>query len=378
MPSATPPVQATNPASSATGAQRSANPEVAGIPGLFARIAGQMQEEAGAELPAESEALATEVSEELAQSLGQKDSAAGADTLTGQPLTENTDLAEETETAQGIHHALHVLSQLREARTQMANSQGNADPLATALQAVGRAAEARPATGGNTQPLNTTAQTQQAQTQGNLPTLNPQLEALKSAQTGQGGNITLAARFEGLKPLESLQPSTVASGQHAALLHQPSAPRGEAVQNIPRFDVPGNIQQPAWQQALSERVVMLGRQDIKQAELHLHPAELGPVNIRIETARDQAAIQFAAVNADTREALEAALPRLREYFNQQGMNLVRADIQHHFGGQGQDPNQSGGSLFAPQTSVSTAEVQESLPQTTARAPSSDSLLDLYA
>jgi flagellar hook-length control protein FliK len=49
--------------------------------------------------------------------------------------------------------------------------------------------------------------------------------------------------------------------------------------------------------------------------------------------QDLANVSFIAQNAAAREALEAALPRLREMFDQNALQLVRADVSDSGAGQ---------------------------------------------
>ena len=64
----------------------------------------------------------------------------------------------------------------------------------------------------------------------------------------------------------------------------------------------------------------------ERAELKLHPAELGPVNVRIEMRADQASIQIVAASPETRSALEQSLPQLRDLLAGQGITLGQASV----------------------------------------------------
>jgi flagellar hook-length control protein FliK len=69
----------------------------------------------------------------------------------------------------------------------------------------------------------------------------------------------------------------------------------------------------------------------------MNPADLGPVQVRIEMNQnqDQASVWFTAEHADTRSALEQSLPRLREMFSAQGMSLTDAGVFGNRSGQQQ-------------------------------------------
>jgi flagellar hook-length control protein FliK len=86
------------------------------------------------------------------------------------------------------------------------------------------------------------------------------------------------------------------------------------------------LHQANWDQALGERIQWLLGQGSQGAQIKLNPAHLGPMEVRIQMQNDQANIQFTATHAVVREALEAALPRLREMLGASGVELVNVDV----------------------------------------------------
>src|SRR5690606_41715436 len=56
------------------------------------------------------------------------------------------------------------------------------------------------------------------------------------------------------------------------------------------------------------------------------PAELGPVELKIQVHQDQATIQVQAQNASVREALEMHVHRLREALANNGLGLAQFDV----------------------------------------------------
>ncbi|MCB1845471.1 MAG: flagellar hook-length control protein FliK, partial [Halioglobus sp.] len=100
----------------------------------------------------------------------------------------------------------------------------------------------------------------------------------------------------------------------------PAAPNpGIAAINVPVTDA-------RWGEALADRVMWTAGQKLDSAEIRLNPAELGPVRIKIKIDDKQAQVTFSAHHAVTREAIEQALPRLRELFSGEGLNLANADV----------------------------------------------------
>lgn len=98
----------------------------------------------------------------------------------------------------------------------------------------------------------------------------------------------------------------------------------------PGFSLAQPVGRPEWGEALGTRVVWLARQGIQAAEVRLHPAHLGPIEIQVSIADETARVAFAAHHPHTREALEAALPQLKEMFAAQGLQLTDAAVSHRF------------------------------------------------
>jgi flagellar hook-length control protein FliK len=67
-------------------------------------------------------------------------------------------------------------------------------------------------------------------------------------------------------------------------------------------------------------------QHLKVAELHLNPPELGPLQITLTVNNDQASAQFVSQHASVREAIEAAMPRLREMLAEGGITLGNTSV----------------------------------------------------
>jgi flagellar hook-length control protein FliK len=99
-----------------------------------------------------------------------------------------------------------------------------------------------------------------------------------------------------------------------------------AVSGQPTLNLQPALQSEAWGRVLSSRVIWMAREGVQQASLKLNPANMGPVEVKLHMHHDQATISFIAQHAATRDALEQALPRLRESFQENGMELAHADV----------------------------------------------------
>ncbi|MGD1983756.1 MAG: flagellar hook-length control protein FliK [Chromatiaceae bacterium] len=90
--------------------------------------------------------------------------------------------------------------------------------------------------------------------------------------------------------------------------------------------IPQTVGGRSWPGALAERVVWMAQGDHQFARLTLNPPQLGPLEVRVSVSQDQASVTFVAAHAAVREALEAAMPRLREMLDQQSLALVHAEV----------------------------------------------------
>ncbi len=126
--------------------------------------------------------------------------------------------------------------------------------------------------------------------------------AVESAASA-GNNAVGAAPARAESPLRAYQSAAPAAAQ---------------------VDVP--VGRQGWNEAVLEKVMWFSSQQIGSAEIHLNPAELGPLSVRISTHQDQASVYFTSHHASVRDAVDQALPRLREMFDSQGIQLLDAGV----------------------------------------------------
>jgi flagellar hook-length control protein FliK len=89
-----------------------------------------------------------------------------------------------------------------------------------------------------------------------------------------------------------------------------------------------------WDSALGQKIVWMSSQQQHVAELSLNPPDLGPLQIVLTVNNDQASAMFVSHNADVRQALETALPRLKEMMADSGISLGNTTIASDSSGQG--------------------------------------------
>jgi len=87
-----------------------------------------------------------------------------------------------------------------------------------------------------------------------------------------------------------------------------------------------SVRDSIWGERVSERVIMMAGNQLKSAEIRLTPAELGPLRVQVAIDDGAANVTFHAQHALTRDALEQALPRLREMLAENGLTLGNAQV----------------------------------------------------
>lgn len=117
--------------------------------------------------------------------------------------------------------------------------------------------------------------------------------------------------------------STPASSSTAPLMTQ-TASATTSTPSTPMLNA--QLGSDEWQQALSQQIVMFTRNGQQNAELRLHPADLGAIQISLKLDNDQAQISMASSHSHVRAALEAALPQLRNALAESGINLGQSQV----------------------------------------------------
>jgi flagellar hook-length control protein FliK len=87
------------------------------------------------------------------------------------------------------------------------------------------------------------------------------------------------------------------------------------------------LDSPSFAPALATQVRWLVHEGVSQAQLKLHPAEMGPVSVRIVLDGREARIDFGADVAATRQVLEASLPVLAAALDDSGIRMTGGSVR---------------------------------------------------
>lgn len=150
-------------------------------------------------------------------------------------------------------------------------------------------------------------------------------------QAAAGGEQAQASKPDMSRPLSDLEDLVRAMDMNQKG-QAPQATSGAANASAPNAaataaqTVQLPFQHPKWGEAMAERVVWMVNNQMQEAGLRLNPAHLGPIEVKISMENDQANIQFTVQHGQVKEAVEAALPRLRDMLAQGGVQLQDANV----------------------------------------------------
>jgi flagellar hook-length control protein FliK len=95
-----------------------------------------------------------------------------------------------------------------------------------------------------------------------------------------------------------------------------------------------------FREALNVQVSVLARDGVHHAELHLNPADMGPLSVQITLDGQQAQVHFGSDSALTRQIVETGLPSLAAALRDAGLTLSGGGVSQHASGQRQAARQS--------------------------------------
>lgn len=143
-----------------------------------------------------------------------------------------------------------------------------------------------------------------------------------------------------------------------------SGPQPQGGAPIASAHVASALHDPQWGQDFSQRIVWMARSELQSAHLSLNPANLGPIEVTLNLGAEHATAVFSSPHGEVREALEAALPRLREMLAGAGISLGDAQVnsqsqrdlaQSGHPGSGHASNRAAEAILAGDDAVNTKE-----------------------
>ena len=152
-------------------------------------------------------------------------------------------------------------------------------------------------------------------------------------QGNKAFNMPSLENAETIKPAASDKQSFSASLESAMPTATADMPApNKLIEN--RAEVPAltkPMSHPGWSKDLGEQIIWMKNKELSAAEIRMNPVHLGPISVRIDVNQEhQTTIMFAAQHAETRDAIEASIPKLKEMLsNTQQFNSVNVNISQH-------------------------------------------------
>ena len=175
-----------------------------------------------------------------------------------------------------------------------------------------------------------------------FPTSANRLQSLAGFETMTGMSqaaIMEAKRGDNLLIVAS-EPVRVSQSENS-LEHRPPISAGfssdvslanSSTKPLANVDQSLDLNQTGKQQQASEMatfVRVLKNKGGGEAKINLHPAELGRMSISVSTDAADTKVSFVVETAQARQAIEAAMPKLKELLEQSGLSLSDSDVTEH-------------------------------------------------
>lgn len=145
----------------------------------------------------------------------------------------------------------------------------------------------------------------------------PQVASTSSVPVmAQASAPVVDASVNSSPPTISLNPATLPVETRASIS---AAPSSVATVSYPP-------EAPEWKHSVSQQIVMFSRNGIHNAEIRLHPEELGSLHITLRLHQEQAQVHIVSEHAQVRQAMEQAIPQLRAAMAESGVQLGQSSV----------------------------------------------------
>ena len=126
--------------------------------------------------------------------------------------------------------------------------------------------------------------------------------------------------------LDASQSAAPEAPQGAHAIHAMTHTNTTVATTKAEIQVQTPVRDANWGNEVGQKIVWMANQDKQTAQLTLNPPQLGPLEVSLKINGDQATAVFVSAHAEVREAIEAALPRLREMMGAAGLELGQANV----------------------------------------------------
>lgn len=202
-----------------------------------------------------------------------------------------------------------------------------------------------------------------------------------SSQTGDNAmeNLAFSTADLAAKELaaEAAQDSNADFSAALSPLQQAAKSLAQAVSASVSDNITPRVGTPGWHQPLGQKIVWMIGNELQSASLTLNPPDLGPMQVVLSVSSTQANASFYSPHAEVREALEAALPKLRDMLGDAGIQLGQANVN---AGTPQQQGSFAASMPTTHRTDSSSDMANSVQTSTTTAPRiiREGLVDTFA
>jgi flagellar hook-length control protein FliK len=189
-------------------------------------------------------------------------------------------------------------------------------------------------------PVSTVTLGDEQQTAVNKATPAPAVVLTSGNALDTAKNNTFTATLEALSkdnlkaqqidPVKATLPNqTVVANAMAGLVQNgitPLAANQNGVTPVVQAMINTPVSRDTWGNEFTQKVTWMVTQHDQTAQLHLNPPNLGPLDVVLNVSGDQATALFTSPHAAVRDAVEQALPQLRNMLADNGITLGNAMV----------------------------------------------------
>lgn len=161
---------------------------------------------------------------------------------------------------------------------------------------------------------------------------NPNGETIATGKTDKGSPPLpgIDLRNNPLTPAKiavDVPPEPPVATPFSAALNAASTAQQEATKQLAgRTEIPTALHDQQWGRDFGDKIVWLAKNDQQVAQININPPQLGPLQINLSLNGDQASATFTSPHAEVRQAIQDALPHLREMLSASGISLGQANV----------------------------------------------------
>lgn len=145
--------------------------------------------------------------------------------------------------------------------------------------------------------------------------------------------------------------------------------------------LPTPLHSEQWPAQFGEKLVWLAKSEVQTAQISINPPQLGPIQINLTLNGDQATAVFASPHAEVRNAIENAMPQLKEMLSSAGINLGQSDVGSNLPqqqGSANDPHAANSTKNANENAILPGNDSIGSTSSSSLVRQGDGLVDLFA